>query len=305
MKKSFSMLTNFSAFAFIIILFASCKKNSDTTLPPPPPVLPAINSFSPVTGSAGTTVTISGKNFSPTGANNVVSFNGTAATVTSATADQIIVTVPKDATTGNKIVFVGNGNLVDVYDANTNTWGITNRTLSFGTTVNFQIAATANKVLFTSNNTNTGTEIYDVSTNSWSFMQEGISEQRHQMTAVVTGIKILFAGGLILPGTPPILSKTVDIYDVVTNSWSTAHLSEARWILAAAAAGNKILFAGGLNGGGVPSKTVDIYDVSNNTWSTSQLSETRFGLAAAAAGNKIVFAGGTNNNDQPSKTVDI
>jgi len=327
----------------LLLAITSCKKNSDTT-PSPPPVLPIINSFSPMTGSAGTTVTINGKNFSPTIANDIVSFNGTAATVTSATADQIIATLPNDAATGkivvkiasntaasadnfnvtlnqlsivqyeiypilaagtgNKIVFVGDGNLVDVYDANTNTWDITNMPLSFGTTVNFQIAATANKILFTSNTKNTGTQVYDVSTNSWSFMQEGISEQRDQMAAAVTGDKILFAGGLILPGAPPTLSKTVDIYDVSTNNWSTAQLSEARMSLAAAAAGNKVLFAGGYDGSGY-SKTVDIYDAATNSWSTAQLSEARSGVVAAAAGNKVLFAGGYYVNGTWSKTVDI
>lgn len=40
--------------------------------------------------------------------------------------------------------------------------------------------------------------------------------------------------------------KSVDIYDVTTNTFSTAELSEARDRLAAAAIGNKILFAGAI-----------------------------------------------------------
>jgi hypothetical protein len=65
--------------------------------PPPPPPSPTITSFTPASGPVGTSVTISGTNF--TGA-SAVAFNGSAAsfTVTSATAIQA--TVPAGATTG-------------------------------------------------------------------------------------------------------------------------------------------------------------------------------------------------------------
>jgi hypothetical protein len=235
---------------FLLLAITSCKKNSESILPPPPPVLPAINSFSPLTGSAGTTVTISGKNFSPTIANDVVSFNGTAATVTSATADQIIVTLPNDAATGKITVKVGS-------------------------------------------NTATSADNFTVTLNQ-------LSEARNWLAAAATGNKILFAGGENNNG----YSKVVDIYDVLTNTWSAAQLSEARGHLAAAATGNKFLFEGGYGGNGY-SKTVDIYDVTTNKWSTAQLSEARNWLAAATTGNKILFAGGINNNSQISKTVDI
>lgn len=61
---------------------------------------PTISGFSPPTGGMGTSVTITGTNFSTTKTNDIVSFNGIAATVTSATATQIIATVPATATTG-------------------------------------------------------------------------------------------------------------------------------------------------------------------------------------------------------------
>ena len=63
-----------------------------------------------------------------------------------------------------------------------------------------------------------------------------------------TGNKVLFGGGFTYDNNfNPIPSSTVDIYDVLTNTWSTAQLSEARYGLAAAATGNKIVFAGGVN----------------------------------------------------------
>jgi hypothetical protein len=61
---------------------------------------PAISGFSPVGATAGTTITITGTNFDVGPVNNVVTFNGTAAVVTSSTPTQIVTTVPITATSG-------------------------------------------------------------------------------------------------------------------------------------------------------------------------------------------------------------
>lgn len=66
----------------------------------------AVFDFSPRQGPVGTTVTIQGQGFSTTLLNNLVLFNGAAATVTSATAGSLIVTVPPGATTGPVAVTV-------------------------------------------------------------------------------------------------------------------------------------------------------------------------------------------------------
>jgi FG-GAP-like repeat/IPT/TIG domain/Secretion system C-terminal sorting domain len=55
---------------------------------------PIINSFSPVSGSVGTSVTITGTNFSTTPANNIVYFGAVRANVTAASATSLTVTVP-------------------------------------------------------------------------------------------------------------------------------------------------------------------------------------------------------------------
>lgn len=63
--------------------------------------LPTITSFTPTAGVVGTTVVITGTNFDPLAANNVVNFNGvTANTPTVASATSLTVTVPPGATTG-------------------------------------------------------------------------------------------------------------------------------------------------------------------------------------------------------------
>ncbi|VBF49834.1 IPT/TIG domain-containing protein [Burkholderia pseudomallei] len=67
----------------------------------------AIFAFAPTHGVAGAQVAINGQGFSTTPAGNTVSFNGTAATVLSASATQLIATVPNGATTGPIGITVG------------------------------------------------------------------------------------------------------------------------------------------------------------------------------------------------------
>jgi YD repeat-containing protein len=69
----------------------------------------SIIDFTPKDGPVGTTVTISGTAFSATPSQDSVSFNGTSATVTSATQTQIIATVPSGATTGTITVVAPSG----------------------------------------------------------------------------------------------------------------------------------------------------------------------------------------------------
>jgi YD repeat-containing protein len=69
----------------------------------------AVFAFSPRLGPVGTTVTIRGSGFSTTANQNTVTFNGTSAAVTSATASQLVVTVPTGATTGSIGITTPNG----------------------------------------------------------------------------------------------------------------------------------------------------------------------------------------------------
>ncbi|WP_195762676.1 IPT/TIG domain-containing protein [Burkholderia pseudomallei] len=60
----------------------------------------SIVSFSPGSGPVGANVTISGAGFSATAGQNTVAFNGTSATIVSATTNQLVASVPAGATTG-------------------------------------------------------------------------------------------------------------------------------------------------------------------------------------------------------------
>src|SRR5688572_18750891 len=60
--------------------------------------VPSITSFSPTSGPIGTPVTITGTNFDSTPSNNIVYFGATQATVLTASATQLTVSVPAGAT---------------------------------------------------------------------------------------------------------------------------------------------------------------------------------------------------------------
>ena len=71
--------------------------------------VPAITNVQPPSGPIGTSVTISGSAFDPSAGGNTVTFNGTRATVSSASATQLSVVVPGGATSGSVVVVTSAG----------------------------------------------------------------------------------------------------------------------------------------------------------------------------------------------------
>ncbi len=97
------------------VILYGCGKDSAKPGPDPAPPNPngttiEITSFSPAKGMPGGEVIIQGKNFKDNISQNQVIFNGTSinAFVSVATATQLTVKVPQDATTGKIIVRTGN-----------------------------------------------------------------------------------------------------------------------------------------------------------------------------------------------------
>lgn len=124
-----------------------------------------------------------------------------------------------------------------------------------------------------------------------------LAEARAVSVVAAVGNKILFAGGTPVPvrGGPK-FSSTVDIYDISTNTWSSASLSMARTGMTAATMGDKVFFSGGT---GMLSATsigltsrVDIYDTRTGLWSTIEMPHADGLLSSLAFGNKLVIAGG-------------
>ena len=219
----------------------------------------------------------------------------------------------KCATAGNKILFAGGWtpfatSRVDIYDITTNTWsgseltGTANRT-------DFAVAAAGNRVFFAGGGDGLGeyqssrVDIYNASANSWSIAE--LSLPRQGLAAATAGNKVVFAGGGALNNIGDWSNSTrVDLFDIVTNTWSTASLSEGRTDLSATTSGNKIYFSGGKNNTAV-SWRIDIFDGASNTWDTTHLMEPKMSMAAIAVGNNLYWAGGTNNQWINSNNVEI
>ena len=127
-----------------------------------------------------------------------------------------------------------------------------------------------------------------------------LSQPRTHMAVASAGNKLLYAGGLV--GNAE--TSRVDIYDIGSNSWSTASLSQARYWIGSVTVGSKIYFAGGIVDG-EPVTTIDVYDASTNNWSVLNLSLAGHSIAAAGVGNKIIFAGGNGNGNGRERRVDI
>jgi hypothetical protein len=86
-----------------VFFLGRCNAETDTPELPKPPT---ITGFSPAGGVMGSTVTITGTNFSATPTSNAVKLNDMAAVVMSAQTTQLQVAVPEGAVTGKFTVTV-------------------------------------------------------------------------------------------------------------------------------------------------------------------------------------------------------
>jgi IPT/TIG domain len=107
MRFRTSLFLSLSLFIFFLLLIVEgCKKSDDPTPTPAPAAAPSISSFSPLSDTTGGTITITGANFSPDAASDIVKINGVAVTVISATNTQITIKIPTGVSTGNITVTV-------------------------------------------------------------------------------------------------------------------------------------------------------------------------------------------------------
>jgi sugar lactone lactonase YvrE len=95
-------------------LLWSCKKNDHQN--PPPSASLTITAFSPAEGDVAAEVIITGNGFSPDKSKNILTFNGTAATVIEASATQLKTRVPAGATTGKIKVLVNGKQAISATD---------------------------------------------------------------------------------------------------------------------------------------------------------------------------------------------
>src|SRR5436190_1603136 len=128
-----------------------------------------------------------------------------------------------------------------------------------------------------------------------------LSKPRMELATASVGNKIFFAGGYWIESFATFhYSNKVDIYDLSTNTWSTATLSEGRTSISAVAINNKVYFAGGETGlwtigGHQLFDKIDVYDLTTNSWSVSTLDEPKVRMGGFAVNDKIYWAGGENS----------
>jgi serine/threonine-protein kinase len=99
MRPYYKLATQLGILVLTIFFYACSKKDTANPLPVVNPT-PTIVSTDYVEGAANSAMVITGTNFSTTVSDDVVFFNGTAATVTAATTTQLTVTVPANGSTG-------------------------------------------------------------------------------------------------------------------------------------------------------------------------------------------------------------
>ena len=218
------------------------------------------------------------------------------------------------ASAGSKILFAGGTTVggipstrIDIYDIVSNTWS--KAELSQSSSGYVPAAGAGNKAVFDAvmidnGRTTTTVNIYDAASDSWSTVDPG-GERGGNSAVISSGHKIFFAGGGdIDPWSYWGNSGRIDIYDVDSDTWSSATLSQQRGGIAAGVAGNKIVFAGGWHAN-APSDKVDIFDIETNTWSATTLSEGRSIDVVTAVGNKVFFGSSFGGSYSYSNRVDI
>lgn len=171
------------------------------------------------------------------------------------------------AVVGNKVFFAGGftdfnddqrpgvTDEVDIYDAAFNTWSTARLREARGAV---KAGGAGGKVVFAgglkSNVLSNKVDIYDLETNQWTTSQLA-GEPRAIERVVADGSNIYFLGGntvwqdrtgfgyaLTIP------SKSIDIYNVASGTWSRSNMQVERYGFSAVLVDNKIMIAGGSEG---------------------------------------------------------
>ena len=106
---------------------------------------------------------------------------------------------------------------------------------------------------------------------------------------------------------PPL--KTVEIYNIAANSWSTAaDYPLAAAFISAAGLGGFVYSAGGLDGSFVPLAKTYRYDPGTNTWADGAIADLpapRYGAASARYNSSFLLAGGSVDGTNPITNLSV
>ena len=192
----------------------------------------------------------------------------------------------------------------------------THTTLSEGK-VGMGTAALGDKIIFFSGSRLIGgttrelvaeAELFNVHTGEKQILPINSASARIAASGVSVGSKFIFAGG-----DNGWATDKVDIYDTLTQLWSTAQLSLDRYFISAVSLNGKALFAGGSSKTeDRPVSNVDIYAYATDSWSVINLPQYentpyRRNIGGIAYGNNAYFAGGVQGvyEDDNCKYVSV
>jgi N-acetylneuraminic acid mutarotase len=171
----------------------------------------------------------------------------------------------------------GKTSLVEVFDPATNSWSAPVTTGSFTPRIVRAGAVIDGKIYVMGGRTDSTSDlstvdIFDPATNSWiTPMTTGNYTPRSLASACVVNNKIYVIGGATGSSSSTICIGTLEVYDTVTNSWTTQATTGTftpRYGMACVATGGRIYtMAGGFVGTSF-SSILEIFDPSTNTWST-------------------------------------
>ncbi|HGJ65244.1 TPA: hypothetical protein ENS27_07620 [bacterium] len=141
--------------------------------------------------------------------------------------------------------------------------------------------------------------------NTWTKKADMPTARGGLSTSVVNG-KIYAIGGGHFDGDNWSYVSTVEIYDPVTDTWSTRNKSDmptARGLLSASMVNGKIYVIGGQSDCCFLS-TVEEYDPVTNRWTTkADMPTVRYGLSASAMNGKIYAIGGLSIVDKKETSL--
>jgi hypothetical protein len=195
----------------------------------------------------------------------------------------------------------GNGwnDIVDIYNANTDTWTTNNlNTAKSPVTHGPNGAAVIGDNIYigggrSSSGQLNNVDVFNTLTNTWTFNFHFLSQKREQIAVAYSERYIIFAGG----NTGTTNSTNVDIYDSLTDTWYVKFLSEARRLLDAVYINNKFYVIGGFNNSNQSTNKVDVLDVSdinNMTWNTLTIPNPVHYVTAQALNDSFYIIGGAN-----------
>ncbi|MBN2612550.1 MAG: hypothetical protein JXB00_13420 [Bacteroidales bacterium] len=152
-------------------------------------------------------------------------------------------------------------------------------------------------------------EVYYPGENKWEIIADVMPEGRMGFGSCVVNGKIYIMGGCTEEPTGNTALAKMNVYDPVTNTWtSLAPMPEARTYLGASAVGNKIYAVGGTKEAPWDGlNSIFEYDILTDTWRTKKdLITGRWAISTCSSDSMIFCIGGlTRPMDPGQKTVEV